>query len=484
MSSTISNVNVYHTLVAASTTWPDNIAVVDEYGAITFTELYQQTEQLKTKLISLGIKSGQGIGLLIKNNRYFLIGLYAGIGCGAVVMPISHQQKPDEINKAAREAKLHYLLSDRADLYTGKKESHEIDLIDQSLFLGYTNRNPEERTIDFIEDQPAVMRFTSGTTGDAKCIVLSHQSVLERIEAANDGLRLNHTDRVVWVLPMAYHFIVSIMLYVRYGVGIIISNDFLAESILENIRQHNGTLLYASPMHIRLLASYAKETSIPSLKRIFSTTTSISPAICEAFKSKYKLPVMQAFGIIEVGLPIINIDRSEDHPEAVGYSLPAYTVAILDESLNPLPSNETGLLAIKGPGMFDGYLSPVTLRDDVLKNGWFITGDYAARSTDGLIEIKGRKKVVINVSGNKVFPTEVEEILNTFPGIALSKVYGQAHMLLGEVVVADLILENPHSFQEEELLNHCHKMLSSFKVPHRINIVDHIEMTDSGKIKR
>ncbi|MEO7991763.1 MAG: class I adenylate-forming enzyme family protein [Chryseolinea sp.] len=483
MSSSTSNVNVYHTLVAASTTWPNNIAIVDEYGAITFAELYQQTEQLKTKLINQGLGYDQGIGLLIKNNRYFLIGLYAGIGCGAVVMPISPQQKPEEINNATREAKLHYLLSDRADLYTVKKESHEIKHIDQFLFLSNTNRNPEEKTIDFIE-QPAVMRFTSGTTGEAKCVVLSHRSVIERIEAANEGLRLNHNDRVVWVLPMAYHFIVSIMLYVQYGVGIIICSDFLAESILENIRKYSGTLLYASPMHIRLLASYAKDVSIPSLKRVISTTTSISTAICAAFKSKYRLPVMQAFGIIEVGLPIINIDRSEDHPEAVGYSLPAYTIAILDESLNLLSSNETGLLAIKGPGMFDGYLSPVILRDSVLKNGWFITGDTAIRSTDGLIEIKGRRKVVINVSGNKVFPTEVENVLNTYPGISLSKVYGQAHALLGEVVVADLILENRHSFQEEALLSHCHKMLSSFKVPHRINIVDHIEMTDSGKIKR
>ncbi len=483
VSSTLPNINVYQTLIASATTWPHNVAVVDEYGSLTFTELYQQTEQLKNQLISNGIKSGHGIGLLIKNNRYFLIGLYAGIGCGAVVMPISPQQKSEEINKATREAKLHYLLSDRIDIYTDKKESFEINLFEQPLFLGYTNKSLEEKTVSFIGN-PAVMRFTSGTTGEAKCVVLSHQSLIERIEAANEGLKLNQNDCVVWVLPMAYHFIVSIMLYVRYGVGIIICNDFLAESILEHIRQHNGTMLYASPMHIRLLATYAKEASLPSLKRIVSTTTSISPSICNAFKAKYKLPVMQAFGIIEIGLPIINTDRSEDHPEAVGYSLPAYEIGILDEDLNHLPSGKSGLLAIKGPGMFDGYLSPVTLRNDVLKDGWFLTGDYATRSADGLIEIKGRKKVVINVSGNKVFPTEVEDVLNTYPGIVLSKVYGQNHSLLGEVVVADLILEKNASFQEDALLNYCRQMLSSFKVPHKINIVEHIEMTDSGKIKR
>ncbi len=483
MNSAEPSLNVYQSLATGSAKWPNNIAVFDEYGSLTFAELHQQTEQLKNKLITHGIKSNQGIGLLIKNNRYFLIGLYAGIGCGAVVMPIATQQKTEEINKAITEAKLHYLLSDRIDLYADKKEALEINLFQQSVFISSAGKAPEEKTVDFIH-HPAVMRFTSGTTGEAKCVVLSHKSVIERIEAANEGLKLNETDRVVWVLPMAYHFIVSIMLYVRYGVGIIICNDFLAESILENIRQHKGTLLYASPMHIRLLATHPKETSVTSLQRVISTTTSISSAICEAFKLKYKLPVIQAFGIIEIGLPIINIDRSEDHPEAVGYSLPSYEINILDESLNPLPSGEPGLLAIKGPGMFDGYLSPITLRDDVLKNGWFLTGDYATRSVDGLIEIKGRKKVVINVSGNKVFPTEVEEVINTYPGVVLSKVYGQPHALLGEVVVTDLILQNSSSFSEDEFIMHCRQLLSSFKVPHRMNIVDHIEMTTSGKIKR
>ncbi len=483
MNSTLPKVNVYQTLVEACSKWPNTIAIADEYGSITFSELYNQTEKLKNKLIDLGTTPGQGIGLLIKNNRYFLIGLYAGIGCGAVVMPISPQQKPEETNKATREAKLHYLLSDRSDLYIDDKKSNEITVLNNSLFLGQTTKTPGEKTVTFIE-YPAVMRFTSGTTGEAKCVVLSHQSVIERIEAANDGLNLNESDRVVWVLPMAYHFIVSIMLYVRYGVGIIICNDFLAENILEHIHKKNATLLYASPMHIKLLATYSKEIFIPSLKRIISTTTSINASVCKAFKAKYNLPVMQAFGIIEIGLPIINVDRSEDHPEAVGYSLPAYDVSILDENLNALPAGEMGQLAIKGPGMFDGYLSPVTLRKDVMINGWFLTGDYATRSADGLIEIKGRKKIVINVSGNKVFPIEVEEVIDNYPGVTQAKVYGQVHSLLGEVVAADLILDNKSSFQEEDFLQYCHQRLSSFKVPHIINIVEHINMTDSGKIKR
>lgn len=476
------NPNVYETLSQAAQTWPLNIAVTDESGSITFAELFKETDKLRQHLVSKGIGKNHGIGILTKNNRHFLITLYAGIGAGSVVMPIAHQQRADEISKAWKEANLHFILTDNPDLKIEGNKSTEIP--GHQIFIIPTGKSIHEPTVLPFVNDPAVMRFTSGTTGEAKCVILSHRSVLERIEAANEGLRLNDSDKVVWVLPMAYHFIVSLMLYIRYGAGLIICNDFLAENVIEKIRRHDGTLLYASPMHIRLLASCKKDSTLPSLKRVISTTTSISIAICKTFKEKYKLPVSQAFGIIEVGLPILNLERSEDNPQAVGHCLPSYEAAILDKDFNPVHEGTTGLLAIKGPGMFDGYLSPPTPREDVLKQGWFITGDYATCSSTGLIEIKGREKAVINVSGNKVFPNEVEDIINLFPGIIRSRVYGQQHPLLGEVVAADIMLQNATGFNEEELIRHCHKMLSSFKVPHRIKIVDEIEMTGSGKVKR
>ena len=93
----------------------------------------------------------------------------------------------------------------------------------------------------------AVMRFTSGTTADARCVVLSHQTILERTQAANEGLQLRDNDRVVWVLPMAFHFVVSIMLYIRYGAGIIICDGFLAENILRKTTECEGTCCMHHP---------------------------------------------------------------------------------------------------------------------------------------------------------------------------------------------------------------------------------------------
>jgi acyl-CoA synthetase (AMP-forming)/AMP-acid ligase II len=152
--------------------------------------------------------------------------------------------------------------------------------------------------------------------------------------------------------------------------------------------------------------------------------------------------------------------------------------------MNPLPDDQIGLLGIKGPGMFDGYLSPPVLKKDVLKNGWFMTGDYAVRKKDGLIIIKGREKNVINVSGNKVFPNEIEEIINTYKGVKNSKAFAKVHPLMGEVVAVEIEVEKNQEIDKEALIRYCRKELSAFKLPQFITIVDEIELTGSGKIKR
>lgn len=475
--------NIYETLQNTAKDFPERVAIHDDYGSLTYKALFDQTEKLKAHLIASGVASNTGVALITKNSRYFIIGLYAGVGCGAVVMPISPQQRPQEIQSALSEAQLHFILTDDETFNSHGNKSETITILPNDLFLTTTGRDSNDLTVPFIQDV-AFMRFTSGTTGSAKCVILSHRSVIERIEAANEELKITADDNVVWVLPMAYHFIVSIVLYIRYGAGIIVCNDFLAEHLLGKIQNHRGTFFYGSPMHIRLLAASTDRVSLPSLRCVISTTTAVNPEHCKTFREKYKLAVHQAFGIIEIGLPIINMLDAEDHPEAVGKCLSGYEVAILDNDLNPLPSGTSGLLAIKGPGMFDGYLSPPTMRSDVLKNGWFVTGDYASLSPDGIIEIKGREKSMINVSGNKVFPDEVEAVINSFPGISESKVTGISHPLFGEVVIAEVMLKPNSDLNEEELIQYCRKSLSAFKVPQKISVVDKIEMTDSGKIKR
>jgi long-chain acyl-CoA synthetase len=474
---------VYEILKAAAIKWPNNPAVYDEHGTMSFLDLLNEAEELRNQLINLGIKEGMGIGVMAANGRNFIIGIFAAVGTGATVMPMSPQLKKAEIDDILQDAKLHAIIDDRTAAQPLDAVDTVIPMKTGSFRFGYTDVHESVAFASFVHE-PAFIRFTSGTTGKSKGVIVSHQSVLDRVNGANNGLKLGPGDTVIWVLPMAYHFMVSIILYVKFGAAIAVAKDFLAKNIIEITNQRKGTLLYASPVQIRLLANDTGTEQMPSLKKVISTSAAIGLDVCKAFKERFKLDVNQAYGIIEIGLPILNYTKSSQHPEAVGYAQPGYTVDILDENNNPLPTGSIGNLGIKGPGMFDAYLLPPTLCKDVLQNGYFLTADYASKTDDGLIKVEGRSKSVINISGLKVFPEEVEAVLEMIPEIKQARISSSPHPLLGQIVEAEVVLNEGAKIDVENVLTYCKKMLSAFKAPQRLKVVESLPMTGSGKLRR
>jgi acyl-coenzyme A synthetase/AMP-(fatty) acid ligase len=215
---------------------------------------------------------------------------------------------------------------------------------------------------------------------------------------------------------------------------------------------------------------------------VLSTTTAISATTCNKFETQYGIAVTQAYGIIEIGLPLMNTANAHHAPDSVGKPVKGYEVGILDEYGNEVPLGHEGNLALRGPGMFSGYLNPLKKLDAVLENGWFMTGDLAMKDTFGNVRVVGRKKSVINVGGNKVFPEEVEFVLENHSAVKHARVYSDNHPLIGEVVAAEIVLSQP--CEAEELIHHCRKQLTAFKVPQRMRFVETIAHTRSGKIKR
>ena len=475
--------NIFNILDESSLKWGGREAIIVDEKAISYSELFNNASLIKNQLISNGVVKGIAISIISPNGIAFVTLLMAAVGTGAVVMPVYHKEKPKEIDEALKKGQVHYFISLKNSFAAYGVLKSIIKLDNHEFFLYETSRDLKETTASFVKD-PCFMRFTSGTTGDAKGVIISHQSVMDRIKSANEGLMLNEKDKVFWVLPMAFHFVVSIVLFLRYGITIVVNTSFSASDICDNIIKNEVTFLYGSPMYIKLLNTSSKTVRLPTLKKVISTSSSIAPNECTSFFDKYNIPVTQAYGIIEVGLPIINTQKSNYSPGSIGFSLSSYSIGILDAKYEELGENKIGLLGIKGPGMFDAYLSPPTLRKDILMNDWFITGDYAVRDMEGLITIKGREKNVINVSGNKVFPYEVENVVNSYPGVVKSKAYSEKHVLLGEIVAVYVVKELNKEINEEDLINFSRKFLSDYKVPQMINFVPDIKMTSSGKIKR
>ena len=352
--------NVFETLAQSARQWPDRIAIVDAGGALDYQSLWREVEALRVQLDRLGVRAGQGVGVRARNGRAFVIGALAALGCGAVIMPIHHQMKPAELADMLARAPLCVILDDGSNpAQPGKTLTLENP---GGNGLRFTRLDGPPAPLAPAIPDAAFVRFTSGTTGQSKGVVLTHQDVLERTRAANSGLGLTSEDKILWVLPMAYHFYVSIVLYLEIGATVVVNADYLAENILDAAAKHQATFLYVTPMHIRMLTSEQSGRALPpSLHRVMSVSSRLDPQAARDFQTRYHVPVSQGFGIIEVGLPIMNITEAAEHPEAIGRPVPGFDAMVVNEAMKQLPDGETGQLALRGPGMFSGYLNPPRL---------------------------------------------------------------------------------------------------------------------------
>ena len=324
------------------------------------------------------------------------------------------------------------------------------------------------------EIRPAFIRFTSGTTGSAKGITLSHKTLLDRITAANAGLGITPADRILWVLPMSHHFAVSIMLYLWHGAGIVLPHSNLPGDLLEASKRCGATVLYAAPFHYEMLCGAASGEGI-HWRLAVSTTAPLSTSTAQAFHKKFGLCPAQALGIIEVGLPCLNSPAPEFRPASIGRPQPSFQAKLKDSQL-----------LLRGPGCLDAYLSPWKPRADILDgDGWFATGDIAEIDEQGFITLLGRTSTAISIAGMKFFPDEVEFVLNAHPAVECSRVIARKHPDFGMVPIAEVVaaagVEPPTRL---DLLKLCRRELSAHKVPVEIHFVEKIPLTPSGKIKR
>lgn len=471
--------NAFSFLIEAARRYPHAPACVSHERTITYGELLKEAHTVRDELIARGLRPGMGLGLVAENSAEFIIGLFAGLACEAVVMPLAPDLKDQEFNRVLELVPMAAILHD-GSLVNKPRFVESVELEAFELLI-----RPEEFHCKVAYGVPraAVIRFTSGTTGSSKGVVLSHASVAERTQAAAEALSIRPGTKVLWVLPMAYHFVVSILTYIRYGATIILADSSEAAAVVSTAREHDPDILYGSPALLESLAELSSAT-LPRSVRVISTSTGISRDILIDFESAFSTKVHQMYGLIEVGLPLGNLDPSKHPADSVGVPMPGCEVAILDPQGRELPAGQIGRLAVKGPGMFDAYLAPYRPSNEVLLRGWFITGDLAVQGYDGSVTVCGREKSVIHAHGEKVFPEEVEGVLNSFPGIRFSRVYGLQRSNLDEMVVAEVVPTAANSLDLDALRGYLTERLSPHKVPTRFLVVPTIPLTQTGKVLR
>ncbi|RJP82360.1 MAG: hypothetical protein C4522_03425 [Desulfobacteraceae bacterium] len=451
---------------------PDKTAIVEGGLAVTYDQLFIIIQEIAADLKPLGIRKGSLVGIRFPNSIAYVAITFALWELDAIVVPIGMELKTSEVENICDTMNLNAVIHDRESL---SGAAGAVSGFPIHYFVDHRSPAMENR---YREKDIAFIRFTSGTTGGSKGVVLSHRAIHERIEAVNQTLCIGPEDTILWLLSMAHHFVSTIILYLANNATIVVVNKLFAGSILDAVHQSQATVLYASPFHYSLLAADTSDKMLPTVRLALSTTIELPDTVFNDFYRRYRLPISQAYGIIEIGIVCMNTEASSRKIGSVGRILPAYEMKVQNTDCYPGESPLCGELWFRGPGFFDAYFSPWADADTIMKEGWFDTGDIGRIDADGYVYLFARKKDVINIAGMKVFPQEIEAVLNMHPDIEESYVYGWKNERFGELVAADIVPKgSPSDVSINDILQHCRQRLASYKVPEDLKFVKAIRKT-------
>ena len=459
-------------------------AFVEGQQSITYAELFRNVKCVADALKQMCVRRLHRVGLLCDDGIDYVIASLATLSIYAVIVPISPVQTPEEIQIAIERIDLDFIIAETGLLFGDEQEPILCDGFVAKAFALVRRTTVVDPPTGYASLNPAFIRFSSGTTGVSKGVLLSHETIIARTDAANRALQISARDTALWTLSMSYHFVASILLFLRRGATTVLCGNLLPDALIDGLTRLHGTFVYASPAHYDFLSRSEKlsENAMTNVRLAVSASEKLPIQVAERFVNRFGMELSEAYGIIEVGLPFVRLPGAASSMGAVGKVLPDYEIRLDNQDIDGV-----GDIFIRGKGLLDAYYSPWQDRKQILKDGWFKTGDNGKMDEDGFLYILGRSGDVINSSEVKIYAQEIEAIINSHPTVAESLVYGEPHPDCGELLVAKVVLRNSRSAVDDELdevRRFCLRSLGSRQIPQKFLAVDFLPKTASGKLKR
>ncbi|HEX5021538.1 MAG TPA: AMP-binding protein [Candidatus Binatia bacterium] len=436
-------------------------ALITDNRAMTWSELNAFASGFARDLSSQGVTAGDRVAILLRNGIEFVIAFLAVLKLGATPAPLNPLVKEEEL--AAFKADLRPKLS-----------------IDRVAMGGGSWRTVEEATA------PSLILYTSGSTGRPKGAVFSHTALTFANHSwAQPVMGLAADDTVLVAVPLAHSLGLNggLLAPLLTGATIVILERFTPEAVFAAIRKHRVTILPGvATIFRRLLNSAAFVSSdFSSLRRAIAGAAPCPWELALEWHEKSGTRIVRGYGMTELFRPLsFRAGDPSEVPNAVGKAVPGVEIKI--ELDNGASHDNLGELWIKSPAMMDGYLDALEETNEVISDGWFKTGDLATVSSDGYVQIVGRKRERILRGGYSVFPQEVEAVLVSHPAVAEASVIGVADAELGEEVAAFVSLKRDQHLSCDELLDYCKEHLARYKYPRQIRILAELPKGPTGKI--
>ena len=337
---------------------------------------------------------------------------------------------------------------------------------------------------------PAVLLYTSGTTGKPKGVILTHGNFIAQVDMVERIMPMKPEDRVVLVLPLyhVYGLANGLVCGLSNGCALSLISQYSPMKLFNNIGDVSATLLIAVPsmyMHILQLAR-GRKTEIPkSLRLCVSGGAPLPMSTINEFMDVFQTQIAEGYGLTET-TSAVSLNKTGDKfkPGSIGPASPGVSMKIINDEGQELPDGNEGEIVIQGPMVTPGYWQNEQATAEVLQNGWLRTGDLGYRDEDGCFFITDRKKDLIIRSGFNISPREVEEVIMMHPLVEEAAVVAVSDKRERETVKAFIVLKQGAALTEKELLEFCSESLADYKMPRIIAFTEVLPKSATGKVLR
>ena len=462
------------------------------YGTVSYEALHAGARRVATKLSELGLRRGDRLALYVENRIGFVYAYLAGLRLGVVVVPTNVLYRAHDLAHVLENSEAARIVVSAQTAPHAASVEHappSIDVADIELWANDATI-PQAMPPKPAPDDVAVIMYTSGTTGRAKGAMQTHATFGAIAAQLVAAWRWQSSDSLLIALPLFHMHGLGSALNgtLAAGARIVVDERFDAERILEQLRTGEFTMFFGVPtMYVRLLER-SDGPALPPLRLFVSGSAALSGDVHVAFERRFGAKILERYGATEFGFPLGNRYGGPRVPGSVGVPMPGARVAIVvPGSLERVAAGEVGELLVAGPGVFAGYwnLADATASAFTVESGtrWYRSGDLASYDAErDVYRIVGRLKELIISGGFNVYPREIEDVIERFPGVRAAAVVGLPDPARGELPVA--FVEADPGFSGEALIADLREKLASFKVPKAVHVVDELPRNALGKVEK
>jgi long-chain acyl-CoA synthetase len=450
-----------------------------------WSELRERADRLAQGLASLGLGPGDPVALLLPNVPAFAISFFALARLGGVVVPLNPQFKEAEFDFHFDEAGVKAIIrqgdADAEVVRDGRSASLERLMQRQSG----TVKDAGEPNAE------AVYQYSSGSTGRPKRVPRTHQQLRVEADSLVATAAIVPGDVVFCTIPLfhTYGMGCCLLAAVRAGATLVLAEDahpfvLKRDHVLAELERERATILPAVPFTFRLFAEAPGSADLSSLRLCISAANALPRSTFVAFERKFGVPIRQMYGCTEAGAVTLNLDED---PRATitsaGCPLQGVEVSIVDDEGAELDIGRNGEVVIRSPAMTAGYAGKDDLNATAFREIGYFSGDRGRLDQEGRLFITGRKKLLIDVKGDKVDPIEVEDVLAVHPKVSEVVVVGVASDVAGEELIKAVVVPR-RECQQRELIRYCRERLADYKVPQLVEFREEIPRNPAGKVLR